>query len=298
MWVFGHILRIRKREFLPKGKYIICGAGRMGKALAEGLQRAGIEYVFIDIKSSEYKKMKQSAIYGDAEDIKILLNAGIKEAVCIIAATKDDMINLTILSTAKKLNPHIYTIARENSLEDLSIFKSARIDKVYILEKILAEYTYNFIAKPLANRFIKMIHQKDNLWAMNVVGKLSSTIGKNPLLFEITLDEEHAYALCNALKEGKKITLETLRRSRADYTKHNHILFLLYHYEEDGKRKSLLMPPDSIEVQCGASLLVACDEEAKEDFEYIINNYYELHYVLSGKEPVVGIFSKLLPKSA
>ncbi|MRI59234.1 MAG: portal protein, partial [Epsilonproteobacteria bacterium] len=281
MWVFGHVLRIRKREFLPKGKYIICGAGRMGKALAEGLERAGIEYVFIDIKSSEYKKMKQSAIYGDAEDIKILLKAGIKEAACIIAATKDDMINLTILSTAKKLNPNIYTIARENSLEDLSIFKSARIDKVYILEKILAEYTYNFIAKPLANRFIKLIHQKDNLWAMNVVGRLSSTIGKNPLLFEITLDKEHAYALCNELKKGTKITLEILRRSRADYTKHNKILFLLYMYEENGRKRSVLMPEDTIEVRCGASLLIACDEEAKEDFEYIINNYYELHYVLS-----------------
>ena len=298
MWVFGHVLRIRKREFLPKGKYIICGAGRMGKALAEGLERAGIEYVFIDIKSSEYKKMKQSAIYGDAEDIKILLKAGIKEAVCIIAATKDDMINLTILSTAKKLNPNIYTIARENSLEDLSIFKSARIDKVYILEKILAEYTYNFIAKPLANRFIRMIHQKDNLWAMNVVGKLSSTIGKNPHLFEIVLNEETAFALCNELKNGTKITLEILRRSRADYTKHNRILFLLYMYEEDGRKKSILMPEDSIEVRCGASLLVACDEEAREDFEYIINNYYELHYVLTGQEPVEGIFKKLLPKTA
>ncbi|NPA03840.1 MAG: portal protein [Epsilonproteobacteria bacterium] len=288
VWVFGHILKIRKKEFLPKGKYIICGAGRMGRALAEGLERAGIEYVFIDIKSSEYKKMKQSAIYGDAEDIKTLLNAGIKEAACIIAATKDDMINLTILSTAKKLNPNIYTIARENSVEDLSIFKSARIDKVYILEKILADYTYNFIAKPLTNRFIKLIHKKDNRWAMGLVGKLSATIGKNPLLFEITLTPKEAYALANALKEGIEINLEVLRRSRANYKQHNKILFLLYHDEEE----TILLPPDSLKVKYGASLLVACDEEAKEDFEYVINNYYELHYVLYGEEATVGIWKK------
>ena len=293
MWIFGHILRIRKREFLPKGKYIICGAGRMGKALAHALERAKIEYVFIDIKSSDYKKRKQSAIYGDAEDIKILLKAGIKEASCIIAATKDDMINLTILSTAKKLNPAIYTIARENSLEDISVFKSARIDKIYILEQILAKYTYNFIAKPMANRFIRLIHQKDNWWAMNVVGKLSAQIGKNPDVFEITLNEENAYALCNELKNGTPITLDILRRSRKDYRKKNRIIFLMYHYEDEYKRTTSLMPSDSLSVEYGASLLVACDEEAKEDFLYIINNYYELHYALYGKEESVGIFKML-----
>ncbi len=288
MWVFGHILRIRKREFLPKGKYIICGAGRMGKALAEGLERAGVEYVFVDINSSEYKKRKQSAIYGDAEDIKILLQAGIKEAECIIAATKDDMINLSILSTAKKLNPDIYTIARENSLEDLSIFKSARIDRIYILERILAKYTYNFIARPLANKFIRYIHQKDNTWALNVVGRLSATIGQNPLLFEITIDKEHAFALSKLLQRGEKITLDILQRSRADWRKKNKIIFLLY---ESPNKKTLLMPSSDTPVEIGSSLLVACDEEAKEDFEYIVNNYYELYYVLTGKEEKVGLFA-------
>ncbi|SMC08551.1 potassium channel family protein [Nitratiruptor tergarcus] len=291
MWIFGHILRIRKREFLPKGKYIICGAGRMGKALASALERAKIEYVFIDIKSSEYKKRKQSAIYGDAEDIKTLIKAGIKEASCIIAGTKDDMINLTILSTAKKLNPSIYTIARENTLEDISVFKSARIDKIYILEKVLAKYTYNFIAKPMANRFIRMIYQKDNVWAMNVVGKLSSTIGKNPDVFEIQLTHETAYALCKELENGRDITLEILRRSRKDYRKKNKIVFLMYHYENEHERETVLMPSDSLSIRCGASLLIACDEEARSDFEYIINNYYELYYVLTGKEQSVGIFN-------
>ncbi|BCD63033.1 hypothetical protein NitYY0826_C1923 [Nitratiruptor sp. YY08-26] len=291
MWIFGHILRIRKREFLPKGKYIICGAGRMGKALASALERAKIEYVFIDIKSSEYKKRKQSAIYGDAEDIKTLIKAGIKEASCIIAGTKDDMINLTILSTAKKLNPSIYTIARENTLEDISVFKSARIDKIYILERVLAKYTYNFIAKPMANRFIRMIYQKDNVWAMNVVGKLSSTIGKNPDVFEIQLTHETAYALCKELENGRDITLEILRRSRKDYRKKNKIVFLMYHYENEHERETVLMPSDSLSIRCGASLLIACDEEARSDFEYIINNYYELYYVLTGKEQSVGIFN-------
>ncbi len=97
MMFFGHNLHIRKKEFLPKGKYIICGYGRMGKALGDSLTRAGIDYSYVDLDSAKYKKKKNSAIFGDAEDYKTLVQAGIKEAVAIIAATKDDLINLTIL---------------------------------------------------------------------------------------------------------------------------------------------------------------------------------------------------------
>jgi len=105
MWIFGHVLKVRKREKIPsKGKYIICGYGRMGRALEEALKKANLEYAFIDIKSEEYKKKKKSAVFGDTEDHQMLINAGIKEASAIIAAIKDDLINLTILATAKKLN--------------------------------------------------------------------------------------------------------------------------------------------------------------------------------------------------
>jgi Trk K+ transport system NAD-binding subunit len=108
MWVFGHILKIKKREILPYGKYIICGYGRMGHALEHWLKKAGIKTIFIDIVSTKYQEEKQSSIYGDAEDIETLLSAGIKDANAIIAATKDDLINLTILSTARKLNPKMW----------------------------------------------------------------------------------------------------------------------------------------------------------------------------------------------
>jgi len=59
------------------------------------------------------------------------------KAEAIIASTNNDLLNLTIINTTKKLNPKIYTIARENSLEDLTIFQAANIDRVYVLEKIL-----------------------------------------------------------------------------------------------------------------------------------------------------------------
>ncbi len=288
-WIFGHILKIRKREVLPKGKYIICGYGRMGHALDLWLKKAGIETSHIDIVANRYQEEKHSSIYGDAEDIDILLKAGIKEASAIIAATKDDLINLTILSTAKKLNPNIYTIARENTLDDISIFKAARIDRVYILEEILADITFNFIAKPLANRFIKLIRQQDDDWGEKVVKTIKNRIGENPLLHEMRLDQENAYALYNELNNGKDIRLFHLIRSREDYTKKINLIFLLL----KRKNKIYLFPSEDLKIEQDDEILIACDSESKKDFEYIINNYYELYYVLTGKEKSFGVFKIL-----
>jgi len=280
MWIFGHILKVRNREKMPKGKYIICGYGRMGHALEEALKKAKIEYSYIDIKSVEYKREKESAVFGDAEDYQMLIDAGIKKASAIIAATKDDLINLTILATAKKLNKDIYTIGRENTLDDISIFRSARINRVYILEQILAEFTYLFIARPLAYRFVRLLHQKDEKWGKALVKRMKSKLGENPIHFEIEITEDTAYALYHKLKDGKEITLGELKRSREDWTKRLDLIFLFCKF---GKDDYIILPEDDVKIRIGTRLLIAATEESKIDFEYIINNYYELRYVLTGK---------------
>ena len=189
MWVYGHILKLRTRDRFPKGKYIICGYGRMGKAIEEGLKHSGIEYSLYPINSQAYQENKESTIFGDDEDIQTLIDLDVQNAVCIIAATQNDLLNLSILNQAALLNPEIYTIARENSLDDISIFQAARVSKVYILEQIVADTTYNFLARPLADLFIQEIRKKDEEWAEIVVNLMNNVTGMNPLYFETILNE-------------------------------------------------------------------------------------------------------------
>jgi Trk K+ transport system NAD-binding subunit len=289
MWIFGHILKLREREKIPRGLYILCGYGRMGHAIGGALERAGIPYNYIDLKSANYKRKKQSAIFGDAEDYRMLLDAGIKEAEGIIAATKDDLINLTILSTAKKLNEKIYTIARENSIDDLSIFKTARVNRIYILEKILSEFAYTYIARPLAYRFVRILHTKEESWGRKLVERMHDELGDNPLHFEVTIDERGAYALFHELEAGKRVTLSTLKRSRADCTQKLQLIFLLAIRGDE----TILLPDEEMEVERGMRLLITATDDAKRDFEYVVNNYYELYYVMTGKEKSYGIWEWL-----
>ena len=276
MWVYGHILKLRKRDRFPKGRYIVYGYGRMGHAITEGLQKAKIEYVTKDINTEEYIKEKNTTIFGDDEDIKSLMDLGINESDCIIAATKDDLLNLTILNSAKQLNPKIFTIARENSLDDLNIFKAAKVNKIYVVEKLLADVTYNYIARPLADLFVVEARKKDEKWAKIIVNMLNNITGMNPMYFETKIDEEHTYALSLKLHDNQEVTLANVRRSRANREELLNIVYLLLKRGEE----VYLMPDSSMKLQIGDELLIVADEENYKDFDYIVNNMYELEYVL------------------
>ncbi len=276
MWMYGHILKLKKRDLFPKGKYIIYGYGRMGYAIIKGLQKAGIEYIIKDISSKDYIEKKHSTIFGDEEDVSTLIELGVKDSVCIIAATKNDLLNLSILNKAKQLNPNIFTMARENSLDDLNMFQAAKINKIYIVEKILADATYNYIARPLADIFIQESRKKDEEWATIIVEMLNNITGMNPLYYETKIDNENAYALSLQLNKGKDITLANLRRSREDRNELLNIVYLLLKRGDE----VYLMPDSNMNIKMGDELLIVSNEDNYEDFEYIVSNIYELEYVL------------------
>jgi len=292
MMVFEHSLHIRKEEFLPKGKYVICGYGRMGKALGDSLIRAGLEYSYIDLKSTTYKKKKNSAIFGDAEDYKTLIKAGVKEAVAIISATKDDLINLTILLTAKKINPDIYTIGRENTLEDVTIFNSAKIDRIYVLEDVISEYVHKITRLPLSHIFLSEIHKQNELWGEELVEKLKSYVGYSPKLYEIRVSRDETYALYNHLKENNQtVKLKDILRSFEDREKRAKILILLV---KNRKEQVTFLPDDEYEVKVSDRFLIAATEDSMQDFEYIVNNINEFNYILTGEDIKFGIFKTFL----
>ena len=280
MWMYGHILKIKGRDKFPSGKYIIYGSGQMGQAVARGLQKAGVEYVLQDFNSQKYVERKESTIFGDAEDMQQLIDLGIKESASIIAATKNDILNLTILNSAKELTPDIFTMARDNSLDDLNIFKASKINKIYVVEQILADATYNFISRPLVDMFIKEARKQTEEWAEIVVNILNNVTGMNPNHFETQLNYENAYALSLELQNGEKVTLANLRRSRENRDELLPIVFLLLKRGDE----VFLMPDSQQPLQLDDELLIVADEDLYEDFQYIVNNIYELNYVLGREE--------------
>ena len=257
----------------------------MGKALEKGLRKADVEYTFIDARLTGRDIQTSDELYPEDEIEERLLAAGIENAAVVIAATRDDLINLAVIALAKKHNPSIYTVSRENELIDLQIFKAARVNRNYILDEIIIHKTYNYLAMPLANLFIEYLNRQDEAWGKKLVERIVAKMGENPNLCEIVISYDDAYAAVRELNHGAVITLEMLGRKREDYRMKNSLLFLMVVREGE----AILLPKDDFAIAVGDQLLIICLDESREDLEYILNNYYELYYVMHGKEGRTGI---------
>ena len=60
----------------------------------------------------------------------------------------------------------------------------------------------------------------------------------------------------------------------------NKFIPLLLQREKD----TILLPSLEEELKIGDKILIACDEQAIDDMEYICENIYEFHYALTGEE--------------
>lgn len=268
----------------PKGLYVICGYGRMGAKIFEKIDKNNVEVKFIEINKERNKQLsedeKNYVTFGDADDRELLEEIGIKDAVVIIAATNDDTTNLTILATARKLNPNIITMARENDLADDFLFRSAKVDHIFTPSKILVNKITNALMNPLCDEFLKSIIKENNEWASKLVTRLVKEIDENPLVMAIEINFENTPEIYKYLSEKNALNLKILSTSLHNNSQNNNIVPLLLQREND----IILLPSWENEIKLDDKILLACDEHAKNDMEYICQNIYEFYYALTGKE--------------
>ena len=95
---------------------IIAGDGKVGSTLARQLSAEGYDITLIDsdrqVLNSSMERMDVMAVHGNCAAMDVLLQAGIKDADLLIAATSADEVNLLCCTTAHGLNPKLHTIAR------------------------------------------------------------------------------------------------------------------------------------------------------------------------------------------
>ena len=283
-WLYGIDDLNATLPIFPKGLYIICGYGRMGRKIFEKLTDTNVEVKLIELDKNKDRKFTPDEIshlvFGNADDKELLINIGIKDAVAIVAATEDDTTNLSILATAKKLNPEIVTIVRENDILDDFLFKNANINHIFTPSKILVNKVTNALVNPLSDKFLKMIIKKDNEWASKLVSRLLQEIDAKPLLLEVEINEASTPQIYNHLLKEEVLLLGLLSVSLHNKEHKNNVVPLLLQREND----IILTPEWENDIKIGDKILLACDNHAKDDIEYICQNIYEFYYATTGKE--------------
>lgn len=279
-WIYGLCNLYDPLLSLPRGKYIVCGYGRMGRNIYEVLKQNNFEIAFAEIDGEKTKQLsfaeRQMVHLGDGDDRDLLKSLGIESCVGIIAGTNDDTTNLSILATARKLNPNIITIARENELEDFSIFENSHIDTIFIPAKVLITKTVHAIINPALDLFIKHINTLSEEHVITLTKELLA-IDLHPLLFTCKIDQASTPTLLN---HHEALSLKLLKTSLKNRSLENNLIPLVLI-----RNKAVqLLPSWETPLQKHDLFLFAGDANAKNHLEYIVMNPNEFHYALYGSE--------------
>lgn len=271
-WAQGGNLHVSKTDFLPKEGYLIFGRGRIASAILETLDKHGISRKLIEISPSE----AQSHVFSH----DFFIDAGIMEASCVIAGTNDDAFNLSIIAAAKSVNPSIFTIVRENELEERSLFTHLRVDKIFALDQITAIDGFNYIHRPMVFQFIEEVEKLGYEKAHAVLEFITKKVNKRPAYLEIEVGDEYTYALTRFL-EHTPVTIGQLINNPYRDGKDLELVIMGI-IRTSGE--FILLPTFEVPIQPSDRILFTASQPSLKTFRTIINHYYELYYVIHGKE--------------
>ena len=116
--VEGHLRQHFERRRMQRdidrmsGHTIVCGWGRVGRAVAGYLAGQGAAVVVADIDPQRMADVTCPMVTGDVTDDEVLRKAGIMRARALVAAINTDAENVYVTLSARSLRPDLIIIAR------------------------------------------------------------------------------------------------------------------------------------------------------------------------------------------
>ncbi|EFO81469.1 TrkA-N domain protein [Oscillochloris trichoides DG-6] len=145
---------------------IIAGLGRVGYRTALQLLDAGYEVVVIEADwASEFVatllQLKVPVVRGDARDPQILRQAGATRARGLIAAINDDLRNIEIVLTARRIAPDLQTVLRIYNRElDANLERSFGPNTAFCISMLSAP---TFAAAALSREIVQVLNLPEGL---------------------------------------------------------------------------------------------------------------------------------------
>ena len=152
-------LKLDKKIGQLNNHYIVCGYGRMGRALCRYLTQKNLEYVAIEKNVDRIPVMNQDGILyisGEATAEENLLKAGLKRASNLITALGTDADNVFLVLLAKGLNPNLYVVARASQNASKMPLYTAGADIVVSPFDVGARRMAHAVLRPNVIRFLEL----------------------------------------------------------------------------------------------------------------------------------------------
>jgi voltage-gated potassium channel len=273
------------------GRWIICGYGRLGREITADLRAEGIAVTVIEPHPSD--EDADDVVVADSSAPGVLTSADLVGAVGFVAATNNDTTNLSLVASARKVNPSLFVAARQNQPASAPLFAAMEIDAPLVPTEVVAHEIYAQLSTPLLWRFLRELPTKDDAWAAQLVDRLAELCGTQlQALWKVRLIPEEAPALTDRLASGDT-RLGDLLRNPEDRDEPLHAVVLLV---LRGNEAVLAPGPDLVLVP-DDELLLAGRPGARRALSTILEVDSVREYVVTGRRvPTSWIWRRLRPQ--
>jgi len=266
------------------GGWIVCGFGRFGRAIYHRLVDEHIEPVVIEVQP-EATGAPEGTVKGRGTEAVTLEEAGIRNAAGLVAGTQNDANNLSIIMTARQLNPDVFVIARQNHLDNMDIFDAVKADIVMHPSSVIANRIRVLLGTPLLYEFMSLALYEDDQWACELISRVLAVVhDRVPEVWEVEINDEEALAVNSELEAGVAIELEDLLRDHRDRDRTLPCIPLLHLSKGD----RITLPPQGTRIKSGDKLLFCGRLSARNRMDWTLQNDNALSYVLTGQVRAQG----------
>ena len=134
-------LPMTTEEKYLSGQVVLAGYGRVGRRIADALLAHGVPFVVAEQDRERVEKLRElgvAAVYGDASDPAVLIQANITHAGMLVVATPDPISARKMVTTARALNPAIEIVLRTHNEEEARLLEQEGLGTVFLGEGELA----------------------------------------------------------------------------------------------------------------------------------------------------------------
>ena len=154
--VFGR--RRMERKITGMSEHVVvCGWGRVGRAIARDLAATGGKPVVIDTDPIRVEHVPYPAVLGDATDDEVLDRAGVRRARALVAALDTDAGNLFVTLSARALRPELFIVARVRLEENEDKLRRAGANRVVNPQSIGGARMAAFVLQPYVTEFVDVV---------------------------------------------------------------------------------------------------------------------------------------------
>ncbi len=162
--------RMDKRIADMRDHVVVCGWGRVGKAVADDLARSGKVVVIVDSDAERLRDLEYPTVAGDATLDATLRSAGIEHASALIAALTGDAENLFVTLSGRSINHGLFIVARAREEESVPKLERAGADRVVNPQELGAARMASFVVRPNVAEFVDVVmHERSMEFRMQEV---------------------------------------------------------------------------------------------------------------------------------